>query len=148
MIAQQIAEQIEQMLAAGAMSQREIAAVAGVSRGTVRGIATGKRRRPKAAEPLDNYLLAPDGPPERCPDCGGMVYLPCRLCETRKAIAHSPELRASMEARRRQGFVALGLNLKPAHQERYEEVRRLRREQEKGSAVSVQGCEFACKAKH
>ena len=30
------------------------------------------------------------GPPRRCPNCGGLVYVPCRLCRVRKTLAEKP----------------------------------------------------------
>jgi transcriptional regulator with XRE-family HTH domain len=130
MIAQHLVEQIERLLAEGKLSHRKIARETGVSRGTIGAIASGKRCvRPQTAFLWDDDLLVPEGPPERCPNCGGMVYMPCRLCRTRTAIATLPALRALVEGRDRQPFVPLGLNLKPGHRERYEEVRRRRQEQ-------------------
>jgi transcriptional regulator with XRE-family HTH domain len=129
MLAQHLVEQIERLLAEGKLSHRKIARITGVSGGTIGTIASGKRRiRPRTVEFWEDELLVPDTPLQRCPGCGGMVYMPCRVCRTRKAIATLPALRALMEARDRLPFTPLGLNLKPAHQERYEEVRRWRRE--------------------
>jgi len=48
-----------------------------------------------------------------------------------------PALRALIKARDCQPIVPLGLNLKPVHQERYEEVRRWRRELRWGDSCTV-----------
>ena len=78
-------EEIQRLLAAGQTSQRKIAKQMGVSRGTVAAIASGRRgiygREPNSAE---NELCCFDAPPERCPGCGAMVYMPCLLCRTRE----------------------------------------------------------------
>ncbi len=130
MIAAHLVEQIEQLLAEGKLSQRKIARLTGVSRGTIGAIALGKRQqRPRRICLWEEEPEVPASPPQRCPDCGGMVYMPCRLCRTQKAIATMPALRASMLARLHQQIGPLGLGLKPVHHERYEEVRRWRREQ-------------------
>lgn len=78
-------EEVKRLLDEGKLSQRKIAAKLGVSRGTVGSIANGKRgiygREPDHSEPT---LCCPDLPPERCPSCGGMVYMPCVLCKARE----------------------------------------------------------------
>jgi hypothetical protein len=90
MIADNVVQQIRQLLAQGELSQRKIARVVGVSRGTVSAIALGRRpdypsggapyrRDPAQAETL---LWGP-GPMQRCPGCGGMVYMPCLACRIR-----------------------------------------------------------------
>ena len=147
MITPDLVERIEQLLAEDKLSHRKIARIIGVSRGTVGAIASGRRRiRPRPIRFWEDDAMVPDTPPERCPECGGMVYMPCRLCRTRKELAKLPELRALTRANARQRFTPIGLNLKPAHQERYEEVRRWRREQAKGSGFGVQGVGFEIKA--
>ena len=90
MIASSVVSEIKRLLAGGSRSQREIARMTGVSRGTVGAIATGKRTdydalSSDAAEEIEE----PTGPPRRCPGCGGMVYIPCRLCHVRKLVAES-----------------------------------------------------------
>lgn len=129
MIEPKVVEQIQQLLAEEKLSHRKIAQLTGVSRGTIGAIATGKRCiRPRMMYPWDEEPLVPDIPPRRCPDCGGMVYMPCRVCLTQKAMDKLPALRVLLQARDHQPIMPLGLNLKPVHRERYEEVRRWRRE--------------------
>ncbi len=80
MIAQHKVEQVRYLLSQG-VSQRKIARIVGISRGTVVAIAHGKRRDAPEPDELDGWPA--HGEPRRCPGCGGMVYLPCRLCHVR-----------------------------------------------------------------
>jgi hypothetical protein len=123
MIAAHLFKQVQQLLAEGKLSHRKIERITGVSRGTIGAIASGKKGIGPRSE--DDTAVS-DVPPERCPDCGGMVYMPCRSCHTQKAMAMSATLRALVKTRARRPNVLLGLNLKPVHRERYEEVRRWR----------------------
>ncbi len=143
MIEPQLVEQVERLLVEGKLSYRKIARFTGVSRGTIGAIASGRRCiQPRRICFLEEEPMVPDVPPQRCPDCGGMVYIPCRLCRTRKEMAKLPGIRALIRANAFQPFTLLGLNLKPVHQERYEEVRRWRREQ-----IFLQ-TDCQCKTKH
>ena len=82
MLAPCVVEEIRRLLAEERLSHRQIARLTGVSRGTIGAISMGRRpnyeqlRRNRRPDPL-----APTGPPKRCPGCGGMVYMPCRLCQ-------------------------------------------------------------------
>ncbi|MAT68487.1 MAG: hypothetical protein CMJ58_03090 [Planctomycetaceae bacterium] len=84
MLSVKVVEEICRLLAEGELSQRAIAKRLSVSRGVIGAIASGKRgiygrETPRAADPTDW-----DGqPPQRCPTCGGMVRMPCLLCEAR-----------------------------------------------------------------
>jgi transcriptional regulator with XRE-family HTH domain len=75
-------EEVRRLLAEGGRSQREIAKLTGVSRGTIGAIASGKRRD-REPRPEEDFSLR-HGPVVRCPECGGKVYSPCILCRTRK----------------------------------------------------------------
>ena len=78
-------KEAERLLAEGKLSQRKIASAVGISRATVSAIASGRRPDYEArqlARAAENELW---GPIVRCPECGGMVYSPCRLCRARKA---------------------------------------------------------------
>lgn len=110
--------EVRRLLAEGKLSQRAIARRLGVSRGSVHAIARGKRPDRQPAEPLEEIRW--EGPPARCPGCGGMVFLPCRACTTRQAAARRPR------ARWPDGDEPLGLQLTEEHRRRYEEVRRWR----------------------
>lgn len=91
MIALEMVEEIKRLLAKGELSQRAIARLTGISRGTVNAIAQGKRRQPRCVKQADDDEEedTPSGPPQRCPGCGGFVYMPCRLCKVRAAMATS-----------------------------------------------------------
>ena len=87
MLAESLVDQVFRLLTEGRMSQRKIALRTGVSRGIVCAIARGTRPldlRPKCA---DDDPDRPLGPPARCRGCGGMVYMPCRLCRVRAILA-------------------------------------------------------------
>jgi hypothetical protein len=84
MIAHAVAREIHDLLAAGTLSQRKIAQRLGVSRGTVNAIALGRRPvRLITYDRDDDDFPSPAGPPRRCPTCGGMVLMPCLLCQLR-----------------------------------------------------------------
>jgi hypothetical protein len=125
MLPHSIAAEVQRLLLEGRHSQRAIARLLGVARGTVRAIAAGRRPfHPDANDGPD-----PDaGPPTRCRQCGGMVHAPCRLCSTRKFIEKKPKriCRAIMPDMDRQYTTAL--DLKPEHHARYLQVRQWRKE--------------------
>lgn len=81
MIVPALVDEIKRLLAEKRLSQRKIAVRLGISRGTVHAIACGKRPDcpPRELQEFDRPL----GPPERCPGCGGRVYMPCLLCQIR-----------------------------------------------------------------
>jgi hypothetical protein len=118
MIQPAMVSQVRRLLGQGDLSQRKVAKMTGVSRGTISRIASGKRpdyRLPPDEEESD----AASGPPERCGGCGGMVTMPCRLCRVRERMGRT----------RRRIFRdddPLALDLQAEHQARYEEVSRLR----------------------
>ena len=89
--AERIAEVRRLLHAVPEISHRKIARIAGVSRGTVGAVASGQRpeyeSRPKVEEDR------PQGPPARCHGCGGLVYMPCRLCLVRAVQAKERERR-------------------------------------------------------
>jgi hypothetical protein len=117
-----VVDEVQRMLDEGTHSQRHIARLLKLSRGTVLSIANGRRpdyellRAKRQAE-----AELPEGPLERCPTCGGMAYMPCRLCLMRARAVSSPRKPPSK-------FTfpivePLGLDLRAEHQSRYEEVR-------------------------
>ena len=88
MITEERIGKIQCLLAEGKLSQRKIAKLTGVSRGTVHAVANGKRNvHPREPDEWEAGLEPPSGPPQRCPVCGGLVFLPCRLCRTREFLA-------------------------------------------------------------
>lgn len=107
-------------LLAEGLPQREIARrLAGrISRGSIHNIKSGKRRDPPPPE---------DDPPPpaavaRCPGCGGRITTAtCIVCRDRAA----PRRIRPDDLSELAGQVGpLGLDLKPAHAARYEEIRR------------------------
>jgi len=134
MLAPHLVEEVRRLLEAGKLSRRKIARLTGVSRGTVGLIAADKRRDPvHEARPWDVELDQPLEPPERCPSCGGWVYMPCRLCRMRRFLEKRNQGKKMGRVKGTVPFLLhknrdspLGLALKPDHQRRYEEVRRRR----------------------
>ena len=85
MIAPTLVAEIRRLLVEEGLSQRHVAQLTGVSRGTVHAIATGKRPAyERRGRHFDADFSPPDGPLRRCPDCGGMVHMPCLLCRVRE----------------------------------------------------------------
>lgn len=80
MIRDTVVAEVRRLLFVERLSQRQVAARLGVSRGSVHAIARGKRQLLR--EPAEEEA-APVGPPRRCPECGGLVYMPCLLCRAR-----------------------------------------------------------------
>lgn len=120
MIAPSVVNEIKRLLAERTLSQRKIAARTGVSRGTVGAIARGNRpdyealrNKAKEQEPEE-----PTGPPQRCPTCGGMVTMPCRVCRVRKLVAQR-----RIAPRPVRPDEPLQLELVGAHRARYERLR-------------------------
>jgi len=119
-------DSIRRLLAEGKASMRKIARMTGVSRGTVLAIAHGKRRDRVRRSPEDGDLaMRPSGPLRRCPGCGGLVRMPCRLCRVR-AWKSSPRSKPLP----RRPDEPLQVDLLGDHRLRYEEVRRERRNDE------------------
>ncbi len=84
MLADAMIDRVCQLLAEGKLSQRKIARLLGISRGTVGSLAKGKRPHVRKTAWMDEELFDPQGPPARCHGCGGMVYHPCHLCRIRR----------------------------------------------------------------
>ncbi len=75
---------VRRLLAAGTRSQRSIAKLTGMSRGTVGAIAAGKWRDPRNSPRLSkNECPELSETPSWCPGCGALVYMPCLLCLAR-----------------------------------------------------------------
>ena len=127
-----LVDTIRRMLAEAKWSMRKIARMTGVSRGTVRAIAHGKRRdRPRRPGENGDLLVQPTGPLRRCPGCGGLVQMPCRLCRVRawKAAKRSNPLAPRPEA-------PLQVDLLGEHRLRYEAVRARRLRDERNEGVT------------
>jgi hypothetical protein len=93
MLAKSLVEEIDRLIKQGNLSQRRIAAILRVSRGTVSAIAAGRRR-------LYGQISDEDGVgchgqrtvPRRCPCCGYRVYLPCLICRCRAFNSHETNI--------------------------------------------------------
>ena len=119
MISQALADEIRRLLAARTQSMRRIARITGTSRGTVAAIAHGRRRERLARQPdSDSNAEEPQGPIERCPECGALTHAPCRACRVRKwmrARGSGPPRQPREEP--------LQVELTDEFRQRYEEVR-------------------------
>jgi len=109
---------VEELLAEGRHSQREIALKVGVSRGSVANIFHG--RRAPLPEDLANPLHRPIA---KCPACGCRVTLPCQACRARR---YQEDLLAGKREppALRETPGAFGEHLTAAELARLEEVRR------------------------
>ena len=87
MLAPARVDEARQLIDEGKLSQRKIARLLGMSRATVSAIASGKRPDYVALRLARCVGEEPQGPLERCPTCGGRVYMPCRLCRVRRITA-------------------------------------------------------------
>lgn len=85
-------QRIRSLLAENKYSQRAIAKMLGVSRGTVNIVASGKKRvrKPRLLRSGENFDY-PDGEPERCSECGAMTQMPCLACRIREMKRISEE---------------------------------------------------------
>jgi hypothetical protein len=87
MLAEARVEQVAELVAEGRLSQRAIARLTGISRGTVGAISLGTRPRHLRPKSADDDLFRPLGPAVRCGGCGGKVQMPCLLCRVRALLA-------------------------------------------------------------
>jgi DNA-binding XRE family transcriptional regulator len=84
-------QEVRRLLAQAELSQRTIARMTGVSRATIGAVASGRRPDYQPRVRTDEDDDRPQGPPERCRGCGGLVYMPCRLCRVRAIKAADRE---------------------------------------------------------
>lgn len=97
MIDKKIIAEAARLLLVHELSQRQIAARLGISRGTVLAISRQRRplnlrRKKRAAKPrskqqrrfVERVTLRAAQLPERCPACRNLVLLPCQACKSRK----------------------------------------------------------------
>lgn len=121
MISHNAIMEVRRLLGETPLSQRKIAALTGVSRGTVGAIAMGRRPDYEAIQSQEaSEWEEPAGPLERCGGCGGLVYMPCRLCAARKRAVKKP--RPALRSRDAGPEETTALDLRPEHRARYEEV--------------------------
>ncbi len=137
MLNNSIVMDVSRLLTERKLSQRKIAEVVGVSRGTVCAISSGKRPDYPPRVPTEDESWKPTGPRERCPTCGGKVYMPCRACELRKLQASG---KIARRCNHRSGGL-LQLDLHPKHQQGYEEMHAKREKAELEKRVAEAGDE-------
>ena len=129
MLDSHIVKRIKTLLTVKKWSLRKIVKLTGVSRSTVLAIAAKKwTEHPPLLS--DEALLAPLDPPERCPTCGGMVFMPCLLCRLRDELAAKHFTKGKKRLRRRSPRYeadSFSLALKPQDRRRYEEIRASRK---------------------
>jgi hypothetical protein len=122
MITRKIVLRVCRLLEKPNMNRRKIARRVGVDRSTVDRIACGRHRHLIALPDADNEPVErPDEPPRRCPDCGGLVTMPCRLCGLRESMAEKAWVAPSRKMRPRCDTTSL--KLLPRHALRYQQVR-------------------------
>ena len=92
MLDRHLADKVLQLLNEQKLSQRQVARLTGVSRGTVAAIARGVWHARHRSRPNRESDASP--PPSRCPDCGAIVTPPCLACHVRalKARGEIPPL--------------------------------------------------------
>lgn len=83
MIAAEVIEEVQRMLVTGKHSCREISRRTRVSRSTIERIAKGERLAHCPTGDFAGTQIERSTVAERCPDCGGMVYLPCLPCDAK-----------------------------------------------------------------
>jgi hypothetical protein len=90
MISPSRAEEVRRLLCGGKLSQRAIARLTGVSRGTVQAVAEERRRPGSGSQTLGSRdgISPPTGLPVRCPGCGAKVRMPCLACFIHKTKSH------------------------------------------------------------
>ena len=100
MLHPEIVREIRRLLAEDRLSQKNIAAVLGVSRTTVHVIASGKRPDYESRDEEEPEEEPPIGPPQRCHGCGNLVLPPCRLCRVRAQVVENRNRRDTETPRR------------------------------------------------
>jgi len=123
MITPALVRRILTLLTQDGLSQRQAARRVGVSRGTVAAIVSG-RRLPSSPDrpPLPAGESESSGLPERCPQCGGLVLMPCVRCHVEQAMRRaSPRCLPPAN-----DDLQLQLQLAGPWRQRYEEVRACR----------------------
>jgi len=114
--------EIRRLLATG-HTQRAVSRMTSVCRQTVGAIAKGRLdRNARQAQRDAEQVTGLPGPPRRCPTCGGIVKMPCRLCQTRELKAGGRLPRVSSGA----DGGSLDLDLRDDHRARYQQVRQTR----------------------
>lgn len=93
MLSREIVLEVKRLLDEGELSQRRIARLLKVSRGTVGAIATNRRGLHGREGSRYTQLQLFATRPTRCKRCGGYVYAPCLLCRAREYRQREEELK-------------------------------------------------------
>ncbi|MEQ8209539.1 MAG: helix-turn-helix domain-containing protein [Lacipirellulaceae bacterium] len=93
MLSREIVLEVKRLLDEGGLSQRRIAKLLKVSRGTVGAIASNKRGLHGREELPYVSLQLFAKLPSRCKKCGGYVYAPCLLCRAREYRRREEKIR-------------------------------------------------------
>ena len=121
MIPPSIIAEAKRLLAEG-QTQREVARLLGISRGTIGAVLKG--RRPNYADREDESRIDPNALKSRCGGCGALCVQPCLACRDRellkKAVGRRPE---AVDSSRLPTTDALDFELRPDHRARLDEVR-------------------------
>jgi hypothetical protein len=98
MISVSLEKRVRSLLAEGKTSQRRIARMTGLSRSSISAIARGNRKEFIAAD-VDRGVkfFSTSQSPRRCPECGGLVYMPCHACRIREYVSLSPSRAAAID---------------------------------------------------
>jgi hypothetical protein len=142
-----VVEAVKRLAAEGRFSDAQMAAMTGVAKGSVQNIRTGRwdawrKRREAAAGDKDETALAlvrqHQEQTEKCASCGRRVVAPCLACEV-VALLKSGALKPAPGVASPDD--SLALQLRPADQARYREVRaaKIAREKLGGSDAAVEG---------
>ncbi len=129
MLARYLVDHIRELLTVEKLSSRQIVRRTGASRGAIMQIAAERNSdHPQPLLHADDDFETPLVPPKRCPECGGLIYPPCRLCQTRTFIRNHIGKIAHLQPIEQP--IVVGLDLLPRHRARYEKVRQRRQEME------------------
>ena len=88
--------EVRRELDRGTLSHREISRRLGVSRGIIAAMAKGERGDHGRSPDNENFRKSPRRPltrPVRCPECGGLVFAPCRQCAAQACMERTLEVR-------------------------------------------------------
>jgi hypothetical protein len=130
------AEEIDRLLRGQKLSQRKIAVLVRVSRGTVSNVKHYPAKyglRSDCPHEDEEPVEASAGPKVRCAGCGGMVCLPCIACRDRAVLASARRSPGDEDA----NPDALNHDFHGEAQARYEELRKTRQLQDLNQATGV-----------
>lgn len=137
MVSVETVELAEGFLAEG-VSQRQTAIRAGLCRGTVSRIKSGRWRqqyRKRMLRMIERDLRTLNGTARKCSQCGAKVEIPCRACQVRRLLA-AESLPRNYGGRDGDGRLAVEIR-DPEDQRRYEALHRRKQRECSGNAEPV-----------